>query len=371
MSAQALRARVVQCYHRARFGPVPAFDNAPYKLSMIMKAGFFPRLTFWLPALLAVVLAPAMVQAREFTFEYAVTIGPVADSKGPLHVFVPLAANSPQQQVLEETIVSSITGDIETETVYGNRFWHCVVEQPAGEVIELTIRSRVMRQAAVQPLPASSPSLTPAEREKQALFLQANELVPIKHPLLAPILEEIDSAAASDDSTDLSRAIYDWVVDNVEYKKIGTGWGNGDTFWACNERYGNCTDFHALYISLARSRDIPARFEIGFPVPEDRPSGTVGGYHCWVQVYLPGADWFGIDASEAAKDPLRRDYFYGSQPSDRIHFSTGRDIVLSPDQRSGPLNYFIYPLVEVAGERYTGPVVSRFSYQAVEGLAVQ
>ncbi len=93
--------------------------------------------------------------------------------------------------------------------------------------------------------------------------------------------------------------------------------------------------------------------------------------HCWVQGYLPGSDWFGIDASEAAKDPARRDYFYASQPGDRIHFSTGKDIVLSPEQRSGPLNYFIYPLVEVDGERFTGPVVTRFSYQTVEAVAVQ
>jgi transglutaminase-like putative cysteine protease len=74
-----------------------------------------------------------------------------------------------------------------------------------------------------------------------------------------------------------ARAIYDWVVENVEYKKVGTGWGNGDTFWACSERYGNCTDFHALFISLARTEGIPARFEMGFPVPDSRPSGEIGG----------------------------------------------------------------------------------------------
>lgn len=336
-----------------------------------MNPGFLLRLTLGLPLLLSVLVAPAVVQAREFTFEYAVTIGPVAGKKGQLHVFIPLAANSSQQQLLDETIVSSITGEVKTEAVYGNRFWHGVVDQPAGELIEISVSSRLLRHTAAQPVPASSPTLSPSEREKQALFLKSNDLVPINHPLLAPVLEEIDSAAASADSAVLSRAIYDWVVDNVEYKKTGTGWGNGDSFWACSERYGNCTDFHALYISLARSRDIPARFEIGFPVPEDRPSGTIGGYHCWVQVYLSGYEWFGIDASEAAKNPARRDYFYGSQPSDRIHFSTGRDIVLSSDQHSGPLNYFIYPLVEVGGERFAGSIDTRFSYQATEVLAVQ
>ena len=56
----------------------------------------------------------------------------------------------------------------------------------------------------------------------------------------------------------------------------GSGWGNGDTFWGCSERYGNCTDFHALFISLTPSEGIPARIEIGFPVPTDRAGPAPG-----------------------------------------------------------------------------------------------
>lgn len=46
--------------------------------------------------------------------------------------------------------------------------------------------------------------------------------------------------------------------------------------------------------ALARSEGIPARFEIGFPVPLERPAGDIGGYHCWVQFYLPGRGWVPI-----------------------------------------------------------------------------
>ena len=121
------------------------------------------------------------------------------------------------------------------------------------------------------------------------------------HPILAPIRAEIREVAQSDDPARLARTIYDWVVDNVEYKKVGSGWGNGDTFWACSERYGNCTDFHSLFNSLARTEGIPARFEIGFPIPTDRESGKLKGYHCWTQYSLPDTGWVPIDASEAAK----------------------------------------------------------------------
>jgi transglutaminase-like putative cysteine protease len=146
---------------------------------------------------------------------------------------------------------------------------------------------------------------------------------------------------------------------------VGTGWGNGDTFWACNERYGNCTDFHALFISLARTEGIPARFEIGFPVPDDRGAGAIGGYHCWVQFYLPGEGWIPIDASEAAKHPEKRELYYGTHPANRVQFTTGRDLVLSEAGRNQPLNYFIYPYVEIDGVPWRASVETGFSYRDV------
>ncbi|MFB6375054.1 MAG: transglutaminase-like domain-containing protein, partial [Bradymonadaceae bacterium] len=99
--------------------------------------------------------------------------------------------------------------------------------------------------------------------------------------------------------------------------------------------------------SLARYRNIPARFEIGFPIPTDRDSGKIGGYHCWLDFYLPGVGWTPIDASEAKKHPKYKEMFFGTHPADRIQFSVGRDLQLGDAHDSDPLNYFIYPMVEV------------------------
>ena len=120
---------------------------------------------------------------------------------------------------------------------------------------------------------------------------------------------------------------------------------------------------HALFISLARSEDIPARFEIGFPVPEDRETGEIGGYHCWVEFFLPETGWFPIDASEAFKHPEKRELFYGTHLADRIHFSTGRDLRLGAAHRDRPLNYFVYPYVEVDGRAWKGEIQKAFSYR--------
>lgn len=310
--------------------------------------------------------------ARSFTFTYQSEMGPFDADSGAVDIYLPLAASNEHQQLHSENIVASsvkgeVKGTIKTDPDYGNRYWHAQLPAGGHEAVTVVIESSVSRMSGQVSAAKVGTSLGPDEAEQYARFLQANSRVAVDDPVLEPIDKEIKAGLRGSDGTDnsaaLARGIYDWVVDNVEYKKVGTGWGNGDTFWACSERYGNCTDFHSLFISLARTNEIPARFEMGFPVPTDRNNGTIGGYHCWVQFYLPETGWFPIDASEAFKAPEKREYYYGSHPEDRILFTTGRDIQL--DGASTVLNYFIYPHVEVAGKKFEGNVRNTFTYTSL------
>jgi hypothetical protein len=137
----------------------------------------------------------------------------------------------------------------------------------------------------------------------------------------------------------------------VTYKKEGTGWGRGDSDWVCDSRFGNCTDFHSLFISLARSQNLPARFEIGFSIPPDQHEGKISGYHCWAWFYLDGRGWIPVDISEADKHPDMKDYYFGNLTVDRVMFSTGRDLELVPKSGTAPLNFFVYPHIEIGGEK--------------------
>lgn len=317
--------------------------------------------------LLAALLAPrgrAAPDGRRFEFLYSVRIGPLPAGDAPAEVFVPIASSDPQQQVERVEIQASLPGTEEREETYGNRFWHAHLAHAAGRTIDVRVRYVIVRsrfESGV--IERASARLDGSERRRLARFLGPNRRVPVGAPILRPILDEIQAASRSPSAAARARAIYDWVVDHVEYKKVGTGWGNGDTYWACNERYGNCTDFHALYISLARTLGIPARFDIGFPVPEGRRSGEVSGYHCWVQLWLPGVGWMPIDASEASKHPELRESYFGAQAADRIRLTTGRDLRLGRSHRGPALNYFVYPYVEVGGRPWKGTIERRFSYR--------
>jgi len=115
-----------------------------------------------------------------------------------------------------------------------------------------------------------------------------------------------------------------------------------------------CTDFHAIFIGYCRALGIPAHFAIGFPLPADRGRGSIAGYHCWAEFYAMGIGWVPVDASEAAKNPGRREYFFGHHDENRIEFTQGRDVMLTPRQHSDPLNYFVFPYAEVDGKTFGG-----------------
>jgi len=161
-----------------------------------------------------------------------------------------------------------------------------------------------------------------------------------------------------------ARAIYDYVIATLKYEKTGDGWGRGDAAWFCTAKKGNCTDFHGMFIGMARAAGIPAKFEIGFPLPAGQTSGTIGGYHCWAEFYVAEYGWIPVDASEAWKHPELRDYFFGAHDVNRVQFTSGRDLELAPKQAGEPLNYAVYPYGELGGKPFAG-IKSEFAFRDV------
>jgi len=290
---------------------------------------------------------------RLFIFTYDVTIPAQPPGDAPLDIFIPLPASDVEQDVLWRRIDADVPGEVRIEPEFGNVFWHARAEDVAAP-LRVRIDSLVRRRGAEPvPEPRMNRLLPPTPH-----LVEPTALVPTDGPLVEPILEELPTRGTS---RRRARAVYDYVIDHMEYKKVGEGWGRGSTEWACTARYGNCTDFHALFLSLVRAQGIPAYFEIGFPLPARRGAGAIGGYHCWAR-FLDGEErWIPLDASEAWKHPGKRDDLFGSLPSDRVVLTRGRDLSLGEGHTTGPLNYFVYPHVERNGE-IVGGVDYEFSF---------
>jgi transglutaminase-like putative cysteine protease len=299
----------------------------------------------------------AKPRSRTFVFTYSATVTDLAPSTKAC-IWLPVPPSNAEQNVKIESKELPAEGKIDRESVYGNQILYLEAAAGADGTIPFKVTYRVTRRETG----AASQNSGDDEME-MALYLQPNTLVPIT----GKPLELIKDKKVPSDQLAAARVFYDVVNGHMRYSKEGEGWGRGDSNWACDSGYGNCTDFHSLFISLARSRKIPAKFEIGFPLPEKHGQGEVPGYHCWAWFKPKGKGWTPVDISEAnkSKEAKMREYYFGHLTEDRVLFSAGRDLDLVPKQESKPLNFFIYPYVEVDGKPYA-KVQKKFAYEDVK-----
>jgi transglutaminase-like putative cysteine protease len=286
-------------------------------------------------------------ESRHFTFHYAFTVKNLPAGK-KVRIWIPAA----QSDVFQQVTVIAANGDLplesRRESEYGNEMYFASTHDSTKQELHFEIDYDVVRRERVA-LPASNLVYTGPVWPTRKEDLQANSLVPITG-LPADLAAKVTQGKTQ--PLDKARAIYDYVFTTMRYEKIGTGLGRGDVLYACDAKKGNCTDFHSLFIAMARSQGVPARFEIGFSLPADQHSGEIAGYHCWSDFYIDGRGWIPVDISEAWKNPEKREYFFGSHDADRVQFSVGRDLRLTPAQDGKPLNYFVYPYVEVDGREH-------------------
>jgi hypothetical protein len=313
---------------------------------------------------LALALSAMAQDSRHFIFHYAFTVRNLPAGK-KVRIWIPAAQSDPYQEVK----VVSVQGDLPlkrtSESRFGNQIYYAETSSAQPE-LHFDVEYDVIRHERVALGPAAprvAPVSLPSAEKQQDL--QPDVLVPVTG-LPADLAANVTQGKTQ--PIDKARAIYDYVFTTMRYDKTGTGWGHGDVLYACDAKKGNCTDFHSLFIAMARSQGIPARFEIGFPLPPDKHSSEIAGYHCWSDFYIDGKGWIPVDISEAWKHQEKRDYFFGSHDVNRMQFSMGRDLRLNPPQEGKPLNYFVYPYVEVDGQEFPN-VALAFSF-ADAGAAV-
>jgi len=282
----------------------------------------------------------------EFEFTYRVRI---PELTGGAKLWLPLARSDDFQTVeIVEILAPSEPKRLE-EFEHGNHVLLLTVGPgDSGETVEVRYRVGRVEQS---PYPVAT-----VPRED----LSPETLVP-SDDVFRQIADELSRGKATDLMR--ARALYDHVIDEVRYARYGTGWGRGDAVYACEAKSGNCTDFHAYFIALARSIGIPARFAIGAAIPSERNEGGIDGYHCWAEFFADGR-WWPVDISEADKNSSLASYYFGHQPANRLELSRGRDLVVEPGPASGPINFFAYPILEVEDEPVRAPV--EFSFRRLE-----
>lgn len=291
---------------------------------------------------------PAQQKSRSFQFTYQATLQGLEPGQ-VYRLWMPIPQSNEYQTATPVEGNQPASGKFTSESRFGNRMLYMEGKADAQGQATVSTEYRVTRKEVTSSGPVPSAS-------EVDMFLKADKLVPTE----GKPLTLIEGKSLPSDKMELARLLYDSVNTHMKYSKEGTGWGRGDANWACDSKFGNCSDFHSLFISLSRAQKMPAKFEIGFPLPEARGAGEIAGYHCWA-FFQPeaGKGWVPVDISEANKNPKLANYYFGNLTENRLTLSTGRDIVLEPRQAGPPLNFFIYPYAEVEGKPLAAEKIKR------------
>jgi transglutaminase-like putative cysteine protease len=291
---------------------------------------------------------------------------------------IPGDGTVPAQRVADLHIDSPYPYRVERDSE-GSKLLYLEATNPQEKELKIVETFVVTRQEVRTSVdPRQAKPLTDADRAKLAPFLTANKHVEIDDEIRTLAHEIVGNET---NPVLAARRLYDWTLLNVDYwvkdPKNKKASPVGSSTYCLTFRTGNCTDFEALWTSLARAAGIPTRIVYGsFFKPDLNGIDGDQSYHCWATFYAPGLGWVPHDVAVAdmyvgdmlvtpdnellmrrttadgmfGVDPAKVDYYFGNLDERRIVWSIGRDLILSPPQDGDPVNAMAKAYVEIDGK---------------------
>lgn len=261
----------------------------------------------------------------------------------------------------------------------GNQELYVEVNDPKERNFSILETFNVDREEIRSGVDAKNARSLPADqRAKFEHYLKADANVPLNDKLMA-LSKEI--VGGEQNPVTAARKIYDWELDHVDYwikdPKNKKASPTGNSMYCLENQTGNCSDFHSLWMSLARAAGIPTRMIFGsYFKLELAGIDADQSYHCWAEFYADGIGWVPFDVAAAdvfrdqvpinddnaklmrlgtadgyvGPDPVRVDYYFGNIEERRVTWTVGRDLTLSPKQAAGPVNSLPKAYVEFDGK---------------------
>ncbi len=122
-------------------------------------------------------------------------------------------------------------------------------------------------------------------------------------PLDVPLPPELARPASPLPSVEALVTLNHWIFANLGYERRdeGAAWSPAQTLATGR---GACRDFSVLLAAVLREHGLAVRLVSGFLwEPEDTPKEDLraeSALHAWVEAYLPGAGWIGLDPTNGA-----------------------------------------------------------------------
>lgn len=168
----------------------------------------------------------------------------------------------------------------------------------------LSVHSTAEVETTPQFMPDAAQTITVAEARQilqtrqlnHYVYLRPTSMVPL-HQILQPFKRDFIKSSQPLDQALLQ--LNQWIYKNMKYQS-GSTTVSTPLETVIRKRTGVCQDFAHLMLSILRTYGIPARYVSGYIEaydPETADPALVGATasHAWVEVYLPGGHWVGLD----------------------------------------------------------------------------
>lgn len=114
---------------------------------------------------------------------------------------------------------------------------------------------------------------------------------------LGPLPPAIAKASSTRPTVEFLNTVNSWLHKNITYERRDEGEAYRASF-TLQEGRGSCRDYSVLLVELLRHYGLAARLVSGFlweDETEELERRAENALHAWVEVYLPGAGWVGLD----------------------------------------------------------------------------
>jgi transglutaminase-like putative cysteine protease len=173
---------------------------------------------------------------------------------------------------------------------YSNIVHHFEVPEPHGELVidaqaVVTVHSRLALDPALKPAPLAD--LAAAVRTERCFdYLQPSRYVDHDPETWRHAL---DATHGQTDAWQAAHAILRYVHGTLKYEPNST-LVHTHARQALLQRAGVCQDFAHVMIGMCRAIGLPALYVSGYLATE-----TASATHAWVEVFIPGHGWIGLD----------------------------------------------------------------------------
>lgn len=222
------------------------------------------------------------------------------------HIELRLAPRSDShQRVISSDIVTEPAADLASYTDYfGNRVdYFCVIPPHTRLITRLRAEVETLKENPFnfEPVPPAKEQewLRDAVRRTPPL----NDFVLHRSPLTPAAMKVAEVIACAFPRHQSEQPILDsllellaWIPTVLAYRS-GTTEVHGSLTEAVSQGSGVCQDFAHLFITVARSWGIPARYVMGYLDPGICTNGEELATHAWAEALVPGAGWMGFDAT--------------------------------------------------------------------------